>query len=406
MRYKANFLLNNFLVKKELFASTLKSNLFMRLLSFLCVLFLSCTSLPEKKELDIIDTQMAEISKQPYVNERDTLRLINHWIKFRRLLIVNDTSAIKKQSCNYVYCPVYYKDNNYFSSEKIVPLFFFLNAPFKTEYLKNFSEKILTAKPTLYYNEDVPEGMLKGLNLTDTTLQSYSIDYLTRDTSNNYVISRTHTFNFIVNRREIKFAGLSVYENGSSYLFKKMKEDSLYFPLTKIKQTSEEENNLLDMLTNKWLTLDLINFQEPNLYQSTMDEADKTYRFTWIRSFHIPIVIRIDKKQNYFSLTCKELIDNEGYSPNEFKLNITKKISMPQWINFEYLIKKMNFEHIQTDISNNGDCTDGAVWILESKSANKYHCVYRHCEIEKNFEKACLYLLKLSDLKIKKEDIY
>lgn len=394
------------MVKKEFFASVLKSHFFMRLLPILCILFLGCSAPPEKKELDIIDTQMAEIRKPPYVKERDTLRLINNWIKLRGLLITNATSAIKKQSCSYVYCPVYYKDNNYFSKEKTVPLFFFLNAPFKKEYLNNFSEKILTITPKLYYNEDVSEEMLKELHLTDTSLQSYSIAYFTRDTSNNYVISRTHTFNFIVNRQEIKFAGLSVYENGSRYLFKKMKEDSLYFPLTKVKQTTEEENNSLDTLTNKWLTLDLLNFKEPNLYQSTMDKTEKTYRFTWLRSFHIPVVIRIDKKQNSFSLTCKELIDKEGYSPNEFKLNITKKISMPQWINFEYLIKKMNFEHIQTDISNNGDCTDGAAWILESKSADNYHCVYRHCTMEKGFEKACLYLLKLSGLKIKKEDIY
>jgi hypothetical protein len=394
------------LVKKELFASVLKSNLFMRLLPFLCILVLGCSAPPEKKELDILDTQMAEIRKPLYVKERDTLRLINHWIKLRGLLIANDTSEIKKQSCSYVYCPVYYKDNNYFSREKTVPLFFFLNAPFKKEYLNNFSEKILTIKPKLYYNEDVSEEMLKELHLNDTSLQSYSIDYLTRDTSNNYVISRTHTFNFIVNRQGVKFAGLSVYENGSRYLFKKMKEDSLYFSLKKINQPLEEERNSLDTLTNKWLTLDLINFQEPNLYRSKMDKTDKTYRFTWLRSFHIPVIIRIDKKQNSFSLTCKELIDNEGYSPNEFKLNTTKKISMPQWITFEYLLKKLNFEYVQTDNSNNEDCMDGAVWILEAKSAKNYHCVYRHCTTEKDFKNACLYLLKLSGLNIKKEDIY
>lgn len=378
----------------------------MRLLPLVFILFLGCSAPIEKNEVEFIETQMAEIKNEPPRKERDTLGLINHWLKFRELLIANDSASIKKQSLSYVYCPVYNKYYNYFLKEKAVPLFFFLHAPFKTEYLNNFSPKILTAKPAFYYSEEISDAILKELRLTDTTSQSFSLQFLTKDTINNYRIIRSHNFTFIVTNQGIKFAGLSVYENGSRYLFKQMKEDSLYFPLKTVKQNPEQEKNSLDTFTNKWLTLDLINFQEPNLYKSITDKADKTYRFTWLRSFDIPVVIRIDKKQNIFSLTCKALFDNKVYSPNEFTWNFTKKISMPQWITFEYLLKKMDFQHQPTDLSDNGECMDGAVWVLESKSVNGYHCVYRHCSGKKNFRDACLYLLKLSGLKIKKEEIY
>lgn len=352
---------------------------------------------------------MAEIKNEPKElkeQKRDTLKLLNHWVNFRELLISNDTSAISLQSCRTVYCPLYNVENNYYYEAKAVPLFLFLNAPYREDYLKKFSKKILIAKPEFYYNDDVPDEMLKKLKLIDTAVQSYSVEYLTRDTFNNYVISRTHTIKFIVSKQDIKFAGLTVYENGSKYLYTKLNEDSLFFPLKTIKQSQEEEEKSLDTVTNKWLTGDLISFQEPNLYRSTIDKTDKAYRFTWLRSFDLPVVIRIEKRQKRFVLTCKELLDYNGRKANEFKVNITKKISMPQWITFEYLLKKMNFEQVQTDISDSTECMDGAIWILESKSENNYHCIYRHCSTEKDFEKACLYLLKLSGLKIKKKDIY
>lgn len=372
-------------------------------------MLLGCAAPAEEIELDVIETQMAEIKNEPPelpLQERDTTRLINHWIQFRELLIANNSAAIKKQALSYVYCPVYNKYYNYFSGEKPVPLFFFLQAPYKDVYLNAFSKKILTAKPSFYYSEDLSKDMMRELGITDTVSQGFSIEYFTNDTINNYRIIRGHNFKFIINRQGIKFAGLLVYENGSRHLFKQMKEDSLFFPLKTINQTQEEEKNALDTIRNKRLTLNLISFQEPNLYKSITDETEKTYRFTWLRSFHIPVVIRIDKKQNKFSLTCKALFDNQGYSPNEFTWNFTKKISVPQWITFEYLLKKMDFQHLQTDLSDDGECMDGAIWILESKSVNDYHCVYRHCSGKKDFRDACLYLLKLSGLKIKKEDIY
>ena len=149
-----------------------------------------------------------------------------------------------------------------------------------------------------------------------------------------------------------------------------------------------------------------MNFDEPNL---TTNFYTDVFRFTWIRSFHNPIVIRFDKSGNIFTLTTKELIDFRGYRPDVMPVNRTRELSAYEWRILEGKLKRLNFWTLESNETNRDESTDAAVWILEGGTKGKfghYHFTIRHNPKDKNYIDCCKYLLSLSGLKIPEGDIY
>jgi hypothetical protein len=197
--------------------------------------------------------------------------------------------------------------------------------------------------------------------------------------------------------------GLQINENGSSYQHKLMSCDSLYFPLFRTKQNSVENMNSLDTSLNKWYSASLFDFNEPNIY--TYNGDDEIYRFTWLRSFHNPVAIRFEKHDDTYTLYTKELLDNEGYISNEIKVNAKVEMTSLEWQNLKSKIDDFDFWNIAPNHPDPRP-TDGAEWILEGISKNKYHFIARTSPVDSKYKACCKYLLFLSKLKIPEENIY
>jgi hypothetical protein len=83
-------------------------------------------------------------------------------------------------------------------------------------------------------------------------------------------------------------------------------------------------------------------------------------------------------------------------------VNKSKVLTLKNWNDFVASVNSINFWNLPTTRSGIG--SDGAQWILEGKELGKYHVVDR--QSGGKIESVCLKLLELSNLKIKKDDIY
>ena len=129
----------------------------------------------------------------------------------------------------------------------------------------------------------------------------------------------------------------------------------------------------------------------------------KIFRFTWLRSFHHPVVIRIENTGDTISLYWKVSDGEGGYSAGKVFINERKALTFAQWNTINTKINAIGFWDLPTT-ENTILGTDGAQWILEGKRLGKYHVVDRWSGGE--ISSICMDLLKMTDLDIKKDEIY
>jgi hypothetical protein len=98
-------------------------------------------------------------------------------------------------------------------------------------------------------------------------------------------------------------------------------------------------------------------------------------------------------------------LDNEGYISNEIKVNAKVEMTSLEWQNLKSKIDDFDFWNIAPNDPDPRP-TDGAEWILEGVSKNKYHFIARTSPVDTKYKTCCKYLLFLSKLKILEENIY
>ncbi len=178
---------------------------------------------------------------------------------------------------------------------------------------------------------------------------------------------------------------------------------TLYFPLKESGQDSITNSNSLDTFMNVWYSKMLFALHEPIL--CNYEGESEIYRFTWLRTFHNPVTIRVQKKGDSVSLTTKVSDGAGGYEPGKIKVDRTIPIDISEWKKIDEQFKTMDFWNLPVETDFRGN--DGAEWILESVTKDKYHFTTRWSAGRNgNYGKCCLYFLKLSDLKIPKGDQY
>lgn len=192
----------------------------------------------------------------------------------------------------------------------------------------------------------------------------------------------------------------------------KLPETKSFFPVdefTNLKKNWKCDytiNYLFEMEFSKrdgdWIEKQLINLEEPNLYLQKSEDSD-IYRFTWLRSFHNPIVVRIVSEDENYYLYWKIGKGSGGYKPKGIKEKGKRKISDKEWDIFETLIDHeefVNIRQMQMMLVN-----DGAKWILEEKSNGHYKAKLTN-KPDTDFYRGCMYLIKLSGIKISEKETY
>ncbi len=149
-----------------------------------------------------------------------------------------------------------------------------------------------------------------------------------------------------------------------------------------------------------WYSKHLEALQEPVLNDSVQGQI---YRFTYLRTFDNPIVIRIENKEGNISIYWKVSDGAGGYDPGKITINKSKELTIKEWELIENKINSIGFWELPAvydDILG----TDGSQWILEGKISEKYHVVDRWCGGE--ISSVCKELLELTDIKLAEDDIY
>lgn len=127
------------------------------------------------------------------------------------------------------------------------------------------------------------------------------------------------------------------------------------------------------------------------------------YRFTWLRTFHNPIVITIENNNGKIMLYWKIGEGQGGYKPKGLKESGSRKISSGEWREFEQLVELSDFENLPHKSS--VLMMDGSIWMLERKSKNSFKAHNTNWPFSE-YKEACLYLLKLTEIKIEKRALY
>ena len=132
--------------------------------------------------------------------------------------------------------------------------------------------------------------------------------------------------------------------------------------------------------------------QESSLFQETGDDIE-TYRFTWLRTFHNPVVIRISRQHDTFSILLKLCDGNGGFEPGNLVVNLTRAIPRQDWEIFQGHLNTIDFWAMEPrDDSVIG--LDGAEWLLEGKKDGRYRLITRLSPRSRNihYYQCCDYL--------------
>lgn len=381
------------------------------LMFFIALIFHSCKPIKKKEdkmEFDTIETQMAEIKARPRpeieVSKKDSSEFLKFWDSFYKNYKKNNTTELIRLSFDSVNSPVFdLKENRFQQKSRFISISDFLNSqvwnntPIKPYgYTKSDQSFIMY---TYEYNKDT---IIKKTNQENIIL-TYRVLVESKKIKENYEFRNLFVLTFTRKNKSIRFSGMEI--NGESY--PRLVNDSatrskLYFPLYRESQSKSANSNALDTFVNLWYSNVLSEFKEPNLY--TYSGEDNIYRFTWLRSFHNPVVIRFQKHGDEYNLVTKEMIDNQGYIPNEFVVNTNRSLSVLSWYNWEVKLGRSNFWN-RVALDPESRPNDGADWILEAKVNARYHFVSRY-SYDADFNECCRHLIRLSKLKIREENIY
>lgn len=178
-----------------------------------------------------------------------------------------------------------------------------------------------------------------------------------------------------------------------------------YFPLEIFTDTSVYVG--YDTFTVTWYSRHLRAMKEPLLFNKELNKElnKEVYRFLWLRTFHNPITVRIEKSAEDYKLYWKLSDGTGGYGPGELIVNKMKKLTKREWDNFQKLLDSAKYWEPETNEKELSGF-DGAQWILEGVDSKRYNVVDRWSPESGKFRECCDYLIKLTDLKINKDDIY
>jgi hypothetical protein len=181
-------------------------------------------------------------------------------------------------------------------------------------------------------------------------------------------------------------------------------ENPRYFPIGVFAEGKSDND-----FRARWYAEQLRALKEPTLSESTSTVPESTYRFTWLRSFHHPITVRITVRPNGMgTLTAKMADGAGGFKPGNVIANSTREIGTREVRHLRDLVQAMDFWHMPPEPAPNETINlDGAQWILEASNGGNYHVIDRWSPGEGPLRELGLYVARtLGKLDIPAKTIY
>ena len=169
-----------------------------------------------------------------------------------------------------------------------------------------------------------------------------------------------------------------------------------YFPNGALNQADERS----DTFIRGWYSSQLTAMAEPSL--SCGLRPGQEYRFTWLRTFHHPVVVRVSQNQGRVSLTAIELNGAGGYEPGKVLRRKEATLSNAQFRDLQAALAGASFWSIPTTEENSG--LDGAEWIVEASDNGRYHVVVRWSPNDGPIHALGMQFLKIANWQFK--DVY
>jgi hypothetical protein len=144
--------------------------------------------------------------------------------------------------------------------------------------------------------------------------------------------------------------------------------------------------------------------KEPSLLCG--NEVAETYRFLWLRSFHHPIAVRIERSGDGISLEAVELSETGSY-PSSVLHRAKRTLSSQDWAELQALLVRSDFWKLPTKRPDDSILMmDGAGWIVEGRREGVYHIVNRDSRDGGDYRALGLLFLRLSGFSVPPSDIY
>jgi len=187
---------------------------------------------------------------------------------------------------------------------------------------------------------------------------------------------------------------------------------SVYFPPDAFSSDTNSHTSKVN-----WYTKHLVAMGEPSLLEYSKDDLRPTYRFLWLRTFHEPIAIRLTVQKDGSGTLHGIVLDGKGgYDPGVIKDSTNVEVRAKDVSKFLQRLLDCDFWDRSNDGSKLGawhrnpeDNTwlrayrggyDGAQWIIEAVSSNRYNVFERWSPESGAFRDACLELINMSGLKV------
>ena len=185
----------------------------------------------------------------------------------------------------------------------------------------------------------------------------------------------------------------------SSFTVPSNNQSTSYFPVGAFLPDEVREKGLVN-----WYSRSLQEMAEPS-FQTIVGADVESYRFLWLRSFHPGISVRVWKCSRGHCLTAKQLDGVDRYVDGEFvasakvAIKYSRSLNAAEWDGFLAVLDRSHFWSTPT-VDGKPMANDGAEWLLEGAKESQYHVVARQSPTNGDYYDACVFLLKLSSLKV------
>jgi hypothetical protein len=172
-----------------------------------------------------------------------------------------------------------------------------------------------------------------------------------------------------------------------------------YFP----KGALDPSRPKVDGVLRDWYSRYLRAMMEPSVSCGSRGDGF-AYRFLWLRSFHHPIAVRIEKNGPSAILSAVELDGTGGHAPGAIVKRTQRALSPAEENSFLEKLKLANFWEMRRDQDRFG--SDGAQWILEGVDSGQYQVVQRWSPGPGAYSDVCLLLLDFAGIRIPRTELY
>lgn len=106
--------------------------------------------------------------------------------------------------------------------------------------------------------------------------------------------------------------------------------------------------------------------------------GEEAYRFTWLPTWGMPVVVRVERRGTEHRLTAKQLDGAGGYEPGELRVSRTRPLAPAEWLRIVRAVEDTGLWSADTPEADpfiSG--LDGATWIVEGVREARYRGIER-----------------------------